>query len=84
MDENCEACSVSVWLSPEEIENLFGTFKVKKVKTVSEEKYRSRLSFCLACESLLYGTTCRFCGCIVQIKNKLEAAKCPLPYAPKW
>ncbi|MDR2095125.1 MAG: DUF6171 family protein [Treponema sp.] len=58
--------------------------KIKNVNTVTEAEYQSRLDTCLECENLLYGTTCRFCGCIVQIKNKLTAANCPFPYAPKW
>lgn len=81
----CEACSVSVHLTPEEIEALFGkTVRVKNVKTVSEDEYTKRMNICMDCESLLYNTTCRHCGCIIQIKAKLENAVCPYPYQPKW
>lgn len=84
MTENCEACAVSVHLTPEEIERMFGTLSMKQVKTVTEDVYQRRLSECRACEALLYGTTCRHCGCVVQVKAKLMGARCPFPYQPKW
>lgn len=81
----CEACGTSVHLSPEEIETLFGkTMQIKKVKTVSEEEYNRRMDLCRQCEALVYDTTCKHCGCIVQIKAKLEHARCPFPYHAKW
>ncbi|NLE23847.1 MAG: hypothetical protein GX625_00665 [Clostridiaceae bacterium] len=81
----CEACSVSVHLSQEEIDTLFGkTMKVKNIKTVNEDEYKKRIDICMSCESLLYDTTCRYCGCIVQIKAKLQNSTCPYPYEPKW
>ncbi|MDL2228736.1 DUF6171 family protein [Treponema sp. OttesenSCG-928-L16] len=81
----CEACSVSVWLSEEEIKQLFGeTMRVKNIKTVTEKEYEERMTFCRSCEALVYGSTCRHCGCIVHIKAKLQSAKCPYPFEPKW
>ena len=82
---DCEACSVSVHLTPEEIKELFGkTVRVKSVKTVSEEEFTRRIEICKACEHFIYGTTCRQCGCVIQIKAKLTGAKCPNPYYDKW
>ena len=81
----CEACSVSVHLSQEEIDILFGkAIRVKNVKTANEEEYAKRINICMNCESLMYNTTCRHCGCIIQIKAKLEHSACPYPYQPKW
>jgi Rieske Fe-S protein len=83
--EECKGCSTTVHISPEEIQRLFGeTLKVRNVKLVTEEVYRSRLQVCTQCASLDYNTTCRHCGCLVQIKAKLAGAKCPFPYSPKW
>ncbi|HHY81428.1 MAG TPA: hypothetical protein GX505_01975 [Clostridiales bacterium] len=81
----CEACSVSVHLTQEEIDKLFGKMaRVRDIKTVSEDEYKKRINICMNCESLLYNTTCRHCGCIVQIKAKLQNSACPYPYKPKW
>lgn len=81
----CEGCALSVHMSEAEIEEIFGkTMGVKQVKTVSEDEYKRRMALCKGCDCLLYGTTCRHCGCIVQLKAKLAAAKCPFPYRPKW
>lgn len=81
----CEACSVSVHLSPKEIDALFlRTVDIENVKIASEEEYAGRINICMGCDGLIYNTTCRYCGCIVQIKAKLEHAACPYPYNPKW
>ncbi|HHU77863.1 MAG: DUF6171 family protein [Caldicoprobacterales bacterium] len=83
--DKCEACSVSVHLSPEEVEKIFGKMTgVKNIKTVSEDEYKKRMDICMGCESLLFNTTCRHCGCLIQIKAKLKHAACPYPYKPKW
>jgi hypothetical protein len=82
---NCKGCSASVMLSPEEIAALFNqSFKVKEVKLVTELQYAERIETCLTCPALQYGTTCQYCGCLIHLKAKLRAAKCPFPYAPKW
>jgi len=84
-EQECKGCTGTVMVTDEEIKKIFGDMvKVKKVKLVSEEVYKDRISKCLSCESLDYGTTCRFCGCLVQIKAKLAAAKCPCPGNPRW
>jgi len=56
----------------------------KNVKLVNQEEYHSRLEICKQCQYLDYGTTCRLCGCLVQIKAKLAGAQCPYPYQPRW
>lgn len=84
MTENCEACAVSVHLSGEEIRQMFGSLAVKNVKLVTEDVYGARLNECMRCDALMYGTTCRHCGCVVQVKAKLAGARCPFPYQRKW
>jgi hypothetical protein len=45
---------------------------------ISEE----RLAICQGCPELIKLTTqCKKCGCIMSVKTKLEAAKCPIG---KW
>jgi hypothetical protein len=48
----------------------------------SEEKSNQRFDICKACPRLIKLTTqCKECMCIMKIKTKFEAAKCPLE---KW
>ena len=81
----CKGCITNVHLSKEEVEKLFGDMiKVRNIKTVSEDVYTERLSICNNCSALEYGTTCKYCGCLIQIKAKMQNAICPYPFDPKW
>jgi hypothetical protein len=45
----------------------------------SEEVAKSRFEQCLSCEFLLKPTNqCKKCGCLMHLKTKLAAAKCPV------
>jgi hypothetical protein len=47
-----------------------------------EETANERFSICKACPELVKLTKqCKKCGCFMNVKTKLEAAKCPLG---KW
>lgn len=81
----CKGCTANVHLSKEEVEKVFGDMKrVRDIKTVSENIYTERLSICDSCSALEYGTTCKYCGCLIQINAKMQSAKCPYPFDPKW
>jgi hypothetical protein len=84
-DTYCKGCQATVRLDDGEITKIFDEkFKVKSVKLVTEDLYQSRLAICSLCDYLDYGTTCRQCGCLIQIKAKLAGAYCPYPNDPKW
>ncbi|WP_091002034.1 DUF6171 family protein [Paenibacillus sp. OK003] len=51
---------------------------------VDDAEYERRLSTCYNCPGLQYGTTCRYCGCLVQVRAKLVESTCPFPYEPRW
>lgn len=81
----CKGCARKSIMTPEEIYIKYvKPLNLDKKKIVAEEVYNERLSVCMSCEGLYYGTTCRFCGCLVQVRAKLKNSKCPYPYAPKW
>lgn len=83
--EQCKGCLETVHLSEEETKQVFGdVLRVKGVKLSTTETYRQRLETCYECSALQYDTTCKYCGCIVQVKAKLLNSKCPYPYNPKW
>lgn len=81
----CKGCRDTVRLSEGQMAQIFSeTLKGKDVKPVSDDIYEKRLKTCGQCEALLYGTTCRYCGCLMPVKAKLYGAKCPHPGKPKW
>ncbi|MFE6079407.1 DUF6171 family protein [Paenibacillus sp. NPDC057886] len=51
---------------------------------VEDAEYERRLSICSDCPGLQYGTTCRYCGCLVRVRAKLVESTCPFPYEPRW
>lgn len=53
-----------------------------KTKHATEDLATSRISICQSCPEFIKLTSqCKKCGCIMNIKTKLEAAKCPIG---KW
>jgi hypothetical protein len=53
-----------------------------KTKKVEKDVSEGRFSICTQCPELLpVVNQCKKCGCFMEIKAKLEAAKCPLG---KW
>ena len=80
----CKGCTASVHLSADDMETLFGKMNVKEVKVVDESQYEQRILACQGCEAFQFGTTCRWCGCLMHIKAKLQAAYCPAPDGSRW
>jgi hypothetical protein len=51
-------------------------------KPADKELAKLRLETCLSCPELIKTTKqCKKCGCLMTVKTKLEAAKCPMG---KW
>ena len=75
--EACKGCSSSVQVSEAQLIRLLG--KIKAEDAVADDAYRERLAACGNCESLAYGTTCMHCGCLVRLRAKLKAGRCPHP-----
>jgi hypothetical protein len=51
-------------------------------KPADKELAKLRLETCLSCPELIKTTKqCKKCGCLMTVKTKLEAAKCPIG---KW
>jgi hypothetical protein len=52
------------------------------IEQVSDEEQTRRFAICKACPELLPVTNqCKKCGCIMNLKTKLEKATCPIG---KW
>ena len=84
-NQDCPGCQGTVWVDEAEIRKIFNEkIAVTKVKLATADVFEERMAICARCSSLDYGTTCRHCGCIVQIKARLAGAYCPHPAGRKW
>lgn len=54
---------------------------MKGIRLADENTYKARFSICSECESLMYGSTCAHCGCVMQVRARLYDGKCP---KKKW
>lgn len=53
-----------------------------KTRKIDESHADGRMEICKACPELIpVVNQCKKCGCFMELKTKLEAAKCPLG---KW
>lgn len=57
---------------------------MKGIRLVDEETCNNRISACMQCEKLEYGSTCMLCGCVVQVRARLRDGRCPYPKNNKW
>jgi hypothetical protein len=81
----CKGCSADINLSSENINRMIDEIvNSENFKLVSEEAYEFRLQQCRNCICLDYGTTCKHCGCIVQVRALLKDKGCPHPGASRW
>ncbi len=79
----CKGCERDIRLSEERIRKMVDQM-AGKFACVSEAQYKLRLSACSSCDALLEGHTCKYCGCIVQVRAKLAERNCPHPSGALW
>lgn len=73
------------WLSSEQLDRLLRQFLDEHpLPTVPDELYARRLQHCQSCNNLHFGNTCKFTGCLVQIRAKLAGESCANADDPKW
>jgi hypothetical protein len=82
--EDCKGCGASVRLSDGEVQRIIAEyFQGRQVAVVDDAEYQRRLAICRSCEQLVYGATCRHCGCLVPVRAKLADQPCP-HVPPQW
>ena len=64
----------------ETLVNTLRVYRERGAVLAPELKQETRIKICLACLDFEEGR-CKLCGCFMNIKVRLEAAKCP---ASKW
>jgi len=80
----CKGCSQNVHVAKKEIEALLEMQTRSFSNLVTDAIYQERLEKCNHCPYLLYGTTCQYCGCLVQYKAKFPEKHCASPDNPQW
>lgn len=81
---DCKGCSATVHVTDGQLERMIAKLERFPEHCVPESVYRSRLQSCGECSALEYGTTCRYCGCIVQVRAKMKEKLCPSPGGNRW
>jgi hypothetical protein len=81
---DCPACVLSVRLGEGEVERITAEyFRDRPLVLTGKSEQGRRLAICAACPDLAYGTTCRHCGCLVEVRARIAAKACPAP-VPRW
>jgi hypothetical protein len=75
---DCKGCSASVKVPQREIDRIVAELcQDKNVPLTDQNTYLSRMAICKKCEDLLYGTTCRHCGCFISVRARFAEKNCP-------
>lgn len=82
---DCKGCSASVRLAAGEVERLVADYLrgVPDAALTDDNRAAARLAACRACPDLRYGTTCRHCGCLVEVRVRLSDKSCA-SVTPRW
>jgi hypothetical protein len=85
MMENCRGCMPTVRLTEASVARLVADYRAAHPGPLAtDDEYGHRVATCRACEDLLYGTTCRHCGCLAQVRARLLKQACPRPGGGRW
>ena len=87
MNENlpCPDCGGTVRVPPEEVAKILRIIiETGHVEVAEDEEYKKRLDICKECASLEFGTTCLYCGYLVEIRARILKEYCPNPGYRKW
>ncbi len=77
----CAGCerSVALRVAPREVERIVADYlrAHPEVHLADAATRTRRLALCEECPDLLFGTTCRHCGCFVDVRARLAEKACP-------
>ena len=81
----CKGCAATVRIAPEAIHGILAdVLAAHPQPTADSESVAWRLAHCRACPDLRYGSTCKYCGCLVEVRARLLRTACPRPGSPAW
>ena len=80
----CKGCATAE-LAAEAI-SLIGEYiaSLKVEECVLDAEYAQRQAVCSRCTGLVNGITCAYCGCLVLVRAKRKAMRCPDPSGDRW
>jgi len=71
-------------VSDEEIEAQMKKVIESGVPLADVDLYRKRLAACAVCEHLVFGNTCKSCGCLVRVRALNALRICPHESGSRW
>ncbi len=81
----CPDCSGTVRVPPEEVSKILKIIiETRHVEVADDVEYKKRMDICKECENLEFGTTCLYCGYLVEIRARILGEYCPKPGNRKW
>jgi hypothetical protein len=84
-DLECKGCRATVRLRRQDVERIAAEYlRDHPGALAAEAVYQERLARCRTCADLEYSTTCRHCGCLVDVRARLTDKRCPRPGHPAW
>jgi len=84
VSSDCPGCGVTVRLAAGEVDRLLAAYLSGSPEPLADAgEAAARLASCRACPDLRFGTTCRHCGCLVEVRARLADKACPAP-RPRW
>lgn len=84
--KRCKGCSATVHHPFSEIKSNMAEYidAIAPELRVNDELYEKRLAQCLNCGGLYYESTCRYCGCFIQMRAVRSSMDCPNPEGSRW
>jgi len=79
----CKGCERDIHVSEEQIQRMLDKL-TDAFDCVDDAQYAERINACQQCPALIASHTCRYCGCIVQVRAKLTERDCPHPDGSMW
>ena len=86
MEERICRCNIPANLQKQEMYEKIAEYieRLDPEQCVADAEYERRLGICNACDSLIGGLTCKYCGCFVLARAKKAAQHCPKPGKNMW
>lgn len=84
MSGQCKSCMDQLNVTEEMIDEMLNQANIGKKRMVPKDVYIERLEKCKTCPSLMDGTTCMHCGCLVKYRARLIDNNCRNPSGSRW
>lgn len=81
----CKRCQTKTALTQEDIDKMVSqVVNMRGIRLVDDAVYAERMRVCETCGKFEYSSTCVLCGCVMQVRARLNDGTCPYPKGKKW